>query len=71
MSDTHSGGQGLTHAQEIDFLFASKSPFVWETEKRFRELKAEHPEFVRSGQMMPEKGDTTEVEVEATAESKG
>lgn len=28
--------------EEIDFLFASKSPFVWETEKRFRELKAEH-----------------------------
>jgi len=30
--------------EEIDLLFASSSPFVWETEKRFRELKAEHAE---------------------------
>lgn len=30
--------------EEIDLLFASSSPFVWETEKRFRELKVEHAE---------------------------
>lgn len=35
--------------EEIDFLFASKSPFVWETEKRFRELKLQHPEVVHGG----------------------
>lgn len=28
--------------EEIDFLFGSKTPFVWETEKRFMELKEEH-----------------------------
>ena len=28
--------------EEIDLLFASKNPFVWETEKRFQELKLEH-----------------------------
>lgn len=33
--------------EEIDLLFASKTPFVWETEKRFKELKLEHSELVR------------------------
>jgi hypothetical protein len=35
--------------EEIDLLFASNSPFVWETEKRFRELKVEHSALVRGG----------------------
>jgi len=30
--------------EEIDFLFASKTPFVWETEKKFTELKMQHAE---------------------------
>ncbi|MCJ1304389.1 hypothetical protein MMC08_007201, partial [Hypocenomyce scalaris] len=31
----------------IDLLFASNSPFVWATEKRFQELKLEHSDIVR------------------------
>jgi hypothetical protein len=31
--------------EEIDLLFASKTPFVWETEKRFQELKLQHADF--------------------------
>ncbi|KAK3669859.1 hypothetical protein LTR78_010240 [Recurvomyces mirabilis] len=33
--------------EEIDLLFASETPFVWETEKRFKELKAQHVGLVR------------------------
>jgi len=33
--------------EEIDLLFASKNPFVWETEKKFRELKLQHTGLVR------------------------
>ena len=33
--------------EEIDLLFASKTPFVWETEKRFKELKAQHAGLIR------------------------
>ncbi len=32
---------------QIDLLFASKTPFVWETEKKFQELKLQHSELVR------------------------
>ena len=32
--------------QQIDLLFASKTPFVWETEKRFQELKLQHTDLV-------------------------
>ncbi len=32
--------------EEIDLLFASNTLWVWETEKRFRELKLEHQELV-------------------------
>ena len=35
--------------EEIDLLFASKTPFVWETEKRFQELKLQHAELVHGG----------------------
>ncbi|KAK4955690.1 hypothetical protein LTR10_006629 [Elasticomyces elasticus] len=35
--------------EEIDLLFASKSPFVWATERRFQELKLEHAGLVRGG----------------------
>jgi len=35
--------------EEIDLLFASKSPFVWETERRFAVLREEHSELVRGG----------------------
>ena len=37
--------------EEIDLLFASETPFVWETEKRFQELKLQHEELVRGGGM--------------------
>ena len=56
--------------EEIDFLFASKSPFVWKTEKRFRELKAEHPEFSHGARPDDEKGSVAEVEVPAELEGK-
>ncbi|OAL18311.1 hypothetical protein AYO20_11762 [Fonsecaea nubica] len=36
--------------EEIDLLFASKTPFVWETEKKFQELKLQHSALVRGGQ---------------------
>lgn len=29
--------------EEIDMLFASKSPFVWDEERMFAKLKAENP----------------------------
>ncbi|KAJ9616392.1 hypothetical protein H2200_000110 [Cladophialophora chaetospira] len=35
--------------EEIDLLFASKTPFVWETEKKFQELKLQHSELVHGG----------------------
>ena len=37
--------------EEIDLLFASKTPFVWETEKRFQELKLQHVEMVQDNGM--------------------
>ncbi|KAL1966266.1 hypothetical protein VTN77DRAFT_4619 [Rasamsonia byssochlamydoides] len=33
--------------EEIDLLFASKTIWVWDTEKRFQELKLEHADLVR------------------------
>lgn len=49
--------------EEIDFLFASKTPFVWETEKRFRELKAEHPELA-GGAHREGRGVSSRIEVD-------
>lgn len=50
--------------EEIDLLFASNSPFVWETEKRFRELKMEHAELgAGRGDHMVMKGDVKHLEV--------
>ena len=43
--------------EEIDLLFASKSPFVWETEKRFVELKLEHSALVRGGSLSKQSGE--------------
>jgi hypothetical protein len=34
--------------EEIDLLFASKTPFVWDEEKKFRELRAQHAELFAS-----------------------
>lgn len=36
--------------EEIDLLFASKTPFVWETEKKFQELKLQHGSLVRGAE---------------------
>jgi len=41
--------------EEIDLLFASKSPFVWATEKRFRELKAQHAGLALGGEELRRK----------------
>jgi hypothetical protein len=41
--------------KEMDLLFAAKTPWVWDAEKNFARLKAEHPEIAhaaRSGKMM-------------------
>jgi hypothetical protein len=35
--------------EEIDFLFASNSPFVWKAEATFQRLTAENPKIARSG----------------------
>lgn len=43
--------------EEIDLLFASKSPFVWETERRFQELKLEHADLTRAGNVSKIDGD--------------
>ncbi|KAL2060873.1 hypothetical protein VTL71DRAFT_8925 [Oculimacula yallundae] len=32
--------------EEMDLLFAAKTPWVWDAEKNFKRLKAEHPEIV-------------------------
>ncbi|KIX95896.1 uncharacterized protein Z520_08151 [Fonsecaea multimorphosa CBS 102226] len=50
--------------EEIDLLFASKTPFVWETEKRFRELKLQHSALVRGGQDLKALSVAEHVEVE-------
>lgn len=45
----------------MDLLFAAKSPWNWDAERKFAELKAQHPEIVKaatSGKAMydPETG---------------
>jgi len=47
--------------EEMDLLFAAKTPWVWDAEKRFAALKEEHPEIgqaARKGQKVvdPETG---------------
>ncbi len=32
--------------EEMDLLFAAKTPWVWDAEKNFARLRAEHPELV-------------------------
>jgi hypothetical protein len=34
--------------EEMDLLFAAKTPWVWDAEKNFARLKAEHPEIARA-----------------------
>jgi MFS family permease len=34
--------------EEMDFLFAAKTPWNWDAEKRFTMLKEEHPEIVKA-----------------------
>jgi hypothetical protein len=34
--------------EEMDLLFAAKTPWAWDAEKRFAQLKAEHPELVHA-----------------------
>ena len=41
--------------EEMDFLFAAKTPWVWDAEKNFARLKSEHPELAHaahSGKMV-------------------
>lgn len=41
--------------EEMDLLFAAKTPWVWDAEKNFARLKAEHPEIAhaaREGKLM-------------------
>jgi hypothetical protein len=34
--------------EEMDLLFAAKTPWVWDAEKRFATLKEEHPEIAQA-----------------------
>ena len=34
--------------EEMDLLFAAKTPWVWDAEKNFARLKAEHPEIAHA-----------------------
>ena len=34
--------------EEMDLLFAAKTPWVWDAEKRFAMLKEEHPEIAQA-----------------------
>lgn len=34
--------------EEMDLLFAAKTPWVWDAEKRFKELSEEHPEIAHA-----------------------
>jgi hypothetical protein len=34
--------------EEMDLLFAAKSPWVWDAERDFERLKEEHPEIARA-----------------------
>ena len=34
--------------EDMDLLFASDSPWVWDAEKTFRQLKAENPGYVET-----------------------
>ncbi|KAF2092370.1 MFS monosaccharide transporter [Rhizodiscina lignyota] len=62
--------------EEIDLLFASKSPFVWDEEKRFRELSLEHSNLIRGAHEIGkladiEKTDAVHVETQVdTADKK-
>ncbi len=51
-------------------LFASNTPFVWETEKRFMELKSQHTELVHgrttSSRFAEEEGKVNAVQMEHT-----
>lgn len=56
--------------EEMDLLFASPSPFVWDAEKTFERLRAERPELITAAQ----KGDKVadpEAGVSPTHEDKG
>lgn len=35
--------------EEMDMLFASPSPWVWDAEKTFAKLKAERPDLIQAG----------------------
>jgi hypothetical protein len=35
-------------SEEMDLLFAAKTPWVWDSEKNFARLKAEHPEIAHA-----------------------
>ncbi len=34
--------------EEMDLLFAAKTPWVWDAERNFKRLKAEHPEITHA-----------------------
>lgn len=42
--------------EEIDMLFASESPFVWDEERMFEQLKAENPSLEHVRQRHPTSG---------------
>jgi hypothetical protein len=48
---------------QIDLLFASNTLWVWDTEKRFKELKLEHSELVHGvDHDQDSNGDSKEIE---------
>ncbi len=37
--------------EEMDLLFAADTPWVWDAEKNFKRLKAEHPEIAHAAHL--------------------
>jgi len=50
--------------EEMDLLFAAKTPWVWDAEKNFARLKEQHPEIVHAAREGKLRDDVEAVKVE-------
>lgn len=56
--------------EEIDFLFAAKTPWNWDAESTFSRLKGEHPDIVRLSGAKQEANDVETGSTNTKKESK-
>lgn len=57
--------------EEMNLLFAAKTPWVWDAEKRFAELKAEHPEIAHNAHAGHDDGKVLDEEMTSAGKSGG